>query len=165
MNRNDLMGWIQHWESRRTQAYTDTMGHPTVGVGFNLDAQGAIAAIAALGLDYNQVRSGAQHLTDAQIDTLFTNSVNLAVQSARGVIHNFDVVPGDQQIVIVDMIFNLGVGGFSKFVQVIKAINIQDWNTAAQQMQNSAWYHQVGARAKADCDLMAGRIAPSQFIP
>ena len=71
MDLTKTKAWIEHWEGRRNQAYDDktgkaitpgcvVLGHPTVGVGFNLDANGAQAAIEALGLDYNQVRSGGK---------------------------------------------------------------------------------------------------------
>jgi GH24 family phage-related lysozyme (muramidase) len=156
--------WIEHWEGRRYKTYIDTMGHPTVGVGFNLDANGAQAAIAALGLDYAQVRAGTQLLTDAQVDTLLQQGINQVVSVATTPIPAFDSLPGNQQIVIVDMLFNLGLAGFSKFVQTIKAINAQDWQTASQQMQQSAWFSQVGNRAKADVDLMAGRITPADIL-
>ena len=88
MNLVTAGAWIEHWEGRRYQTYTDTMGHPTVGVGFNLDANGAPAAIAALGLDYAQVRAGTQLLTDAQVDTLLQQTVNQAVSGAQnGSVH------------------------------------------------------------------------------
>jgi GH24 family phage-related lysozyme (muramidase) len=163
MDMSTLMEWIEHWEGRRNKTYIDTMGHPTVGIGFNLDAAGAQAAIDALGLNYDQVRAGTQILTDAQVNTLFQHSVDKAITGARSVVSHFDALPGDKQIVVVDMIFNLGVAGFSAFRNTIQAINKQDWAAAAQQMQESLWYKQVGARAKADCDLMAGRIAASAF--
>lgn len=165
--------WIEHWEGRRNQAYDDATGkpitpgsvvegHPTVGVGFNLDASGASDTIEALGLDYDQVRSGEQTLTDEQIDTLFDQSVNQAVQGARQVVPSFDALPDDKQIVVVDMIFNLGLEGFSEFVHAIQAINNQDWATAAQQMQQSAWFRQVGDRASADVNVMAGAATIDQ---
>ncbi|MGA7463366.1 MAG: glycoside hydrolase family protein [Candidatus Korobacteraceae bacterium] len=156
--------WIEHWEGRRNKTYIDTMGHPTVGVGFNLDANGAQAAITALGLDYAQVRAGTQLLTDPQIDTLLQQGINQVVSVATTPIPAFNSLPSNQQIVIVDMIFNLGLAGFSKFVQTIKAINAQDWQTASQQMQQSAWFSQVGNRAKADVDMMAGRITPADIL-
>ena len=156
--------WIAHWEGRKNKTYIDSKGHPTVGVGFNLDANGAQAAIEALGLDYDQVRAGTQTLTDDQIDTLLEQTVNRAAADAPNAVSTFANVPGDKQIVIVDMILNLGLAGFSKFVQAIKAINQQDWLTASQQMQQSAWFNQVGRRAKADVDMMAGRITPADIL-
>ncbi len=166
--------WIERWEGRRNQAYDDktgkpmtagcaVVGHPTVGVGFNLDANGAQAAIEALGLDYEQVRFGQQSLTDDQIDALLDHTVNKAMQGAVQLVPNFDALPDDKQIVIVDMVFNLGVARFSEFVHAIQAMRSHDWATAAQQMQQSAWFRQVGARASADVNLMAGRMTATQF--
>jgi GH24 family phage-related lysozyme (muramidase) len=174
MDLTTIKSWIEHWEGRRNQTYDDktgkamtpgcvAIGHPTVGVGFNLDATGAQAAIQALGLDYNQVRSGQQLLTDEQIDALLEQTVNQAIQGARQVVPSFDSLPDDKQVVIVDMVFNLGVRGFSQFLHTIQAVNNQDWARAAQQMQQSAWFRQVGARASADVNLMAGRITATQF--
>ncbi len=166
--------WIERWEGRRKQAYDDKtgkpmtpgcvpLGHPTVGVGFNLDASGAQAAIEALGLDYEQVRVGQQLLTDDQIDSLLDQTVNTAIQGAVQLISSFDTLPDEKQIVIVDMVFNLGVNKFAQFVHAIQAMRTQDWATAAQQMQQSAWFRQVGARASADVNLMAGRMTATQF--
>ncbi|MFZ0915112.1 MAG: hypothetical protein WAN09_17705, partial [Candidatus Korobacteraceae bacterium] len=101
MDLATIKAWIEHWEGRRNQTYDDktgkaitpgcvVLGHPTVGVGFNLDATGAQAAIEALGLDYDQVRSGGQTLTDDQIDTLLDQTVNQAIQGARQVVPSFD---------------------------------------------------------------------------
>jgi GH24 family phage-related lysozyme (muramidase) len=173
MDLATLKAWIERWEGRRNQAYDDAtgkaitpgcvvQGHPTVGVGFNLDAPGAQAGIESLGLDYGQVRAGAQTLTDEHIDTLLEQTVNQAIQAAQQLIPNFDTLPGGPQIVVVDMVFNLGKHAFSQFNLTIRAICDQDWPTAAQQMQQSAWFRQVGARAAADCNLMAGKMAATQ---
>jgi len=106
MNLDQTRAWIEHWEGRRNQTYDDTAGHPTVGVGFNLDASGAQGAIEALGLDYDQVRSGQQTLTDDQIDALLGQTVNAAIGGSRTAVSNFDALPDDKQIVVVDMVFN-----------------------------------------------------------
>jgi GH24 family phage-related lysozyme (muramidase) len=166
--------WIERWEGRRNQAYDDktgkaitpgdvVQGHPTVGVGFRLDVTGAQGAIESLGLDYDQVRSGEQTLTDEQIDTLFDQTVNQAIEAAQQVIPNFDALSDDRQVVVVDMVFNLGKAGFSGFVLTIHSIRNQDWSGTAKHMQRSAWFQQVGARAIADVDLMAGRITATDF--
>jgi GH24 family phage-related lysozyme (muramidase) len=165
MDMGQARAWISRWEGRRNQTYIDSQGHPTVGVGFNLDAAGASAAIAALGLNYNQVRSGQQSLTDAQIDTLLDGSLATALQGAQRLIAGFNTqLSNDRQIVVVDMVFNLGAPKFSQFVQTIQAINNQDWATAAQQMQQSAWYGQVGNRSKADVAVMSGQSTVADYI-
>ena len=70
----DARSMISQHEGKRKCVYTDTMGHPTIGIGFNLDASGAQQAIEKLGLNYDDVRSGAQCLTESQIMDLFEPS-------------------------------------------------------------------------------------------
>ena len=63
--------------------------------------------------------------------------------------------------VIINMVFNLGFNGESKFKNMISAIEDKEYVIAAGEMSNSRWYRQVGARADRLCDLMAGS-APAQ---
>uniref|UniRef100_A0A6H1ZKH1 Putative structural protein n=1 Tax=viral metagenome TaxID=1070528 RepID=A0A6H1ZKH1_9ZZZZ len=49
--------------------------------------------------------------------------------------------------VLVEMIFNLGLLGFLKFVKMIEAIKIQDWEQAGYEMLDSKWHIDVGSRA------------------
>ena len=57
-NGCDARSIISRHEGKRDCVYKDTMGHPTVGIGYNLDNPGAPAAIAAVGADYDSIRSG-----------------------------------------------------------------------------------------------------------
>ena len=59
-----------------------------------------------------------------------------------------------RQKVCVDMAFNLGIGGFSKFQNMIRALAVKDYQKAAKEMEDSAWYHQVGARGKRLAEMM-----------
>ena len=54
---------------------------------------------------------------------------------------------------IVNMIFNLGPGGFAKFKKAIAAIKQDppDWKRCAAECQDSAWFKQVGKRAVRIC--------------
>ena len=45
----DARSLISKHEGKRLCVYKDTMGHPTIGIGYNLDNPGAPAAIAAVG--------------------------------------------------------------------------------------------------------------------
>jgi len=49
--------------------------------------------------------------------------------------------------VIVNMVFNIGANGVSKFVKMIAAIEAKDFNTASQEMIRSKWCRDVGDRA------------------
>jgi lysozyme len=49
--------------------------------------------------------------------------------------------------VLIDMCFNMGWGTFSKFKKMLAALENKDYEEAAKQMQDSAWFRQVGHRA------------------
>jgi GH24 family phage-related lysozyme (muramidase) len=154
MDRDAMERLIAKNEGWKTTTYTDTAGHPTVGVGFNLDRSDAAAKIEALGLDYDKVRSGEQSLTDAQVNTLFQGDLDTAVSGAQGLISNFDDLNDARQTVVVDMVFNLGATQFSQFTNTIGAIEDGDWDRAADEMQDSNWYDQVGNRSEFDVNTM-----------
>ena len=88
--------------------HTWRAGHPTIGIGYNLDNPGAPAAIAAVGADYNAVRSGQQCLTDSQVMQLFEPSYQSAVSGAKRAVSSFNSLCCGVQEVMIDMDYNLG---------------------------------------------------------
>jgi lysozyme len=52
------------------------------------------------------------------------------------------------------MCFNLGHPRFSKFKKFIYAMQVSDWERAAEEMMDSKWATQVGDRAKRLRDRM-----------
>ncbi|WP_224249610.1 N-acetylmuramoyl-L-alanine amidase [Hyalangium gracile] len=151
-----LKDWITLHEDRRYQVYTDTKGHPTVGIGFNLDREGAQQSLKALGVDYAAVKAGRTKLTDAQIDALFEADVKGVVETARTLLgqKTYDALNDARKIVVLDMIFNLGATGFGKFKKLIQALQRTDYQAAALEMEDSLWYGQVGRRSKNDVASM-----------
>lgn len=158
MDLQAVMQWIARWEEGprgpALTAYKDTMGHPTIGIGFNLDRSGAEAKITALGLNYQAVRAGQASLTLDQVNQLFAGDVQAAAAGAASIVPGFDSLPSDAQMVIVDMVFNLGMRGFSEFGRAISAFENQNWTLAALEMTESAWYTQTGQRSKGDVDVI-----------
>src|SRR5262245_14467557 len=117
-----LRHFIEDHEGRRATAYLDSRGIPTVGVGFNLQRSDAKQRIAALGVSYDALSRRDVALTDQQIDTLLDADIATAMTDARNCVRGFDTLPPDVQMVVVDMIFNLGIGGFAGFKRMIAAI-------------------------------------------
>lgn len=145
---SDVMAYTERWEGRRPHVYTDTRGHLTIGVGFNLDRADARARIGALGVNYEDLRSGALDLTDDQITKLLEQDVSEAIDAASDSVNNLADLPRAKQIVLVDMAFNLGAAGLRGFRKMIEAIQEERWEDAAVEMENSTWYSQVGKRAR-----------------
>ena len=60
----------------------------------------------------------------------------------------------NRQRVVANMCFNLGQPRFSGFKKFIHAMQVSDWERAAEEMMDSKWATQVGDRAKRLRDRM-----------
>lgn len=113
-------------EGFRLKPYRDTVGKLSIGVGRNLDDVGISAEEAGILLSHDIDR------TVAALDT--------AIPWWRGL----DDV---RQRVIVNMAFNLGIGGLLGFKNTLAAVKEGRYADAAAGMLASKWAGQVGARA------------------
>ena len=108
----------------------DTLiGHPTLGVGRN---------IAADGLGINEEEANFLLMGDvARIDREAQN---------WDVYNNLDSI---RKCVLLDMLFNMGMTRFnpSKWPNMFKAIEEENWDEASNQMLDSKWAKQVKSRA------------------
>ena len=60
---------------------------------------------------------------------------------------DFGDLPEEAQQVIANMMFNMGRPRLSKFKGMKRGVDSRDWNAAADEMVDSAWYRQVTKRA------------------
>lgn len=116
---------IRRDEGIRKKPYTDTVGKLTVGIGRNLSDVG---------------------LSDEEVDFLYENDLERAVDEARRLVPTFDILSETRKAVLVNMAFNLGgkLAGFQKFLAAVSDGRYAD---AAKEMLNSMWAQQVGMRA------------------
>lgn len=56
--------------------------------------------------------------------------------------------------VLINMCFNLGIGGLLGFVHTLESVRVGQYEIAAQQMLESEWARQVGDRAKRLASMM-----------
>ncbi len=145
---------ISYNEGSRQCVYTDSLGHPTIGIGFNLDKSGASDELAQLGLDYDSVRSGATCLNEDQITSLFNTDLDSATDGVRGCVSTFDDLPDCIQKVLLDMTFNMGPSSLCGWPNLITQLNNQDYQGAANNLRSSKWCGQVGSRCTRDVSLM-----------
>lgn len=156
MDKERASNYIAEHEGRRKQAYTDSEGILTVGIGFNLQEATARERIEALEVDYDALCARTCSLTDAHIDSLFAPDLDTATNDAVNLVPDFWNQPEDVQLAMVDMIFNLGGPRFSKFVKLIAALGQRDYLEAAAEMADSRWAKQVPNRAAEDISLVRG---------
>lgn len=115
-------------EGRKHAVYLDSRGIQTIGVGFNVDA----------------AHGGG--LDDVEIDFILARRVGKAATAAH-LYPWFDNLDDVRQLVVVDMIFNMGPVTFAEFHQLHAALVRKDWKEAVAQMKDSRWQAQVGDRA------------------
>ena len=112
-------------EGERLDLYRDSVGIQTIGVGHNIEEKGISKRVSRLMLD-----------DDIQevVDGLRTLDYWKDLDSTR-------------QLVVADMVFNLGLPRFLRFVRLNAALALKDFTLAAAEMRDSRWYRQVGRRA------------------
>lgn len=113
-------------EGIRLKPYRDTRGKLTIGVGRNLDDDG---------------------ITLAEADMLLDNDISAAMKQLSDMFPWWTSMTSTRQLVLLNMCFNLGIGGLAGFKQALSAMQAGDYVSAAKEMEASQWYFQTGARA------------------
>ena len=147
-------------EGYKPLVYIDTVGHPTVGIGFNLDRSDARRRLALADADYDKIRAGSATLADYQIKILFHNDMANAVSCASSWLSQvWGRMSTDQKSAVADMAFNLGCDGLQKFRNMRAALVRGDYDGAAAEMRNSKWCRQVKTRCDRNIVCMKGGFA------
>jgi len=151
----DASSLIAQHEGSKACSYSDTTGHKTVGVGFNMDDSSGDqwSAICPDCPPYAAVYSGAQCLSPGNIDTLLAHSLQPAAAAAAADVSNYGSMCCGVQNVVTDMAFNIGsLSGFPTLVGYFEAGN---WAAAASDMKGTLWCSQVGERCTQDAAMVA----------
>ncbi len=129
MNRSLLRLHIKWAEAARGPelfAYQDTTGHMSIGYGRNLDAKG---------------------ITREEAELMLTTDIDDALKDAKSLSYWTTLSPV-RQLVIADMVYNLGLPKFLRFKRLNAALKIRDYLLAGAEMKDSRWYTQTERRAK-----------------
>lgn len=141
-------------EGVRHRVYKDTLGIPTIGVGFNLQRPDARQRCERLGLNYDALLSGAETLTAAQVDQLLDDDVADCLADLPRLVAGFESMPLTAQLVLLDMRFQLGPSGLRSFKNTRKAFEARDWKKAAASMRLSLAYKQTPRRWESNAKLL-----------
>ena len=131
---------VMRHEGVRLYPYRDTVGKLTIGVGRNLDDVGISEEEAQLLLrnDLTQI------------------SAELAAQPW------FSTLDRARRLALIDMGFNLGLPRLLQFKRMIAALEAGDWQRAADEMLDSRWAAQVGARARELAAIVQSGTLPEE---
>ena len=133
-DRAAMIRQLRLHEGERLKPYRCTAGKLTIGVGRNLEDRGITAEESA-------------YLLGNDIDSHWRELVK-----ALPWVEQLDEV---RQRVLLDMAFNLGIGGLLGFKNTLATIKAGDFQKASVMMLDSKWARQVGRRA----DRLAGMMA------
>jgi len=79
---------------------------------------------------------------------VFNQDVEIVLSDCKILYPDFDELPEEVQQIIANMMFNMGRPRLSKFKGMKRGVDARDWNAAADEMVDSAWYRQVTNRAE-----------------
>ena len=137
MNIEQLRKELEVDEGVKYEIYNDHLGYPTFGIG-HLVRDTDPEAGAALGTP----------VTEDRVIEAFNQDVETVLSDCNILYDNFGDLPEEAQLIIANMMFNLGRPRLSKFKGMKAGVDAKDWNKAADEMVDSAWYRQVTNRAE-----------------
>jgi lysozyme len=135
-------------EGFRSLQYLDTVGVWTIGYGYNLEAN-------PLRLSPSVIRNLKDTGISRELATELLN--NMVQKTERLLCRAFPwIVKLDaaRQAVLLNMAYNMGVSGLSKFTGTLQAVETGNYKLASVRMLQSKWAKQVGERAKRLATLM-----------
>ena len=141
MNLERLMESVKKHEGYRNKVYLDTLGKRTVGVGH--------LCVEDFWEDDKEYEE--KFLMDILLDDLQN-----AIKGARELKEEHSCTDIDEiaQEILVEMVFQLGKHGVSKFRNMWKALSEKNYIGASYEMLDSRWAKQTPNRAKAMAEQM-----------
>ena len=127
-------------EGIRLRVYKCTSGHLTIGVGHKLTERELLQGLSEISLE--------------QAGNLLHMDIGIAMNGCASIFgrDRFDSFTEARQRALVNMCFQLGTMGLSKFQKMIAGIMRDDWATARVEALNSKW-------AREDSPERARRVA------
>ena len=143
MDKEKLMKELIADEGFEYEIYLDHLGYPTLGVGHLITEK-----------DEEHGKPVGTPVSEQRIRECLDNDIQIVCDELDMKEPWWRSLSDNRQRVIANMCFNLGHPRLSKFKNFINAVQISDWERAADEMMDSKWSSQVGDRAKRLRDRM-----------
>ena len=137
MDLEVLRKQIEADEGCKYEIYLDHLGLPTFGIGH---------LVTESDEEYN--RPVGTFITTDRVAECFNKDVGTVLEDCERLYADFDSLPEEVQLIIANMMFNMGYPKLSKFKGMKAGVDARDWQQAADEMVDSKWYHQVTNRAE-----------------
>ena len=136
MNIEQLRKELERDEGVKYEVYLDHLGYPTFGIGHLItDDDPECGASVGTKVDSDRV----QEAFETDVESVLSDCERLYVQ--------FEHLPEEVQLIVANMMFNMGYTRLSKFKGMKRGVDARNWESAADEMVDSKWYRQVTRRA------------------
>ena len=115
----------------RCYPYKCSAGVLTIGYGRNID----------------EARGGSG-IAEDEAALMLTNDISKAEAHMKAIFPNWEPMGQARRNAFINMRYNLGGRGFTRFVNMIEAAKRGFWDAAGREARDSTWYFQVGSRAE-----------------
>jgi len=88
-----------------------------------------------------------EKISKERVAEAFEDDVQITYNDCLRLYPDFDMLPSEVQLIIANMMFNLGATRMNKFRGMKAGVDARDWQKAADEMVDSLWYKQVTNRA------------------
>jgi lysozyme len=136
---------IRHHEGKVNKLYKDSLGKATVGIGHLIRED-----------EKDEWKEGVEY-SDEVIEKVFKEDLEIATTLCDNMFMcDLSYKPPKLlREIYIEMIFQLGAGGVSKFKKTFDYVKMKKFKHASIEMLDSRWNKQTPNRAKALSDLMA----------
>ena len=136
MNVTTLMKELMLDEGYKQEIYADPLGHLTFGVGHLVTKN-----------DEEHGKEVGTPVTKERIEKCLQQDIKIVLNELDLNEPWWRSLDSNRQRVVANMCFNLGYPRLKKFKKFISAMQISQWEKAAEEMMDSKWATQVGERA------------------
>ena len=137
MNKDQLRMELADDEGCKYSVYLDHLNLPTFGIG-HLITEADPEFGEPIGTE----------ISEELVHRAFLLDVAVTIDECKVLYDDFDDLPEEAQLVICNMMFNMGRPRLSKFKGMKAGCDARDWNKMADEMVDSRWHDQVPNRAK-----------------
>ena len=130
----ELKERIKEHEGYRSKVYLDSLGKRTVGFGH---------------LCVEDFWEDDKEYDKELLENIFEKDFQNAFEQVENLCNDYDLdITPTATEVLIEMVFQLGIGNVKKFRRMIAALQEQDYETASVEMLDSRWAEQTPARAE-----------------
>ena len=120
MNLERLRKELEIDEGVRYTIYLDHLGYPTFGIGH-----------LVIDTDVESGQPIGTEISDSRVQEVFETDVLSVISDCNKLYNDFDELPEEVQLIVANMMFNMGRTRLSKFKGMKRGVDSKDWNAAA----------------------------------